>query len=88
MRLTVFTQNPRSIRPPAVVVCDRCGEVNVDSPCRCRTPYDQAEVDRRHRDAVARAQVQRHRSAVAARSKQGGVRSSDRAFTRTVVEIQ
>ena len=51
MRLTVSTPDPRSIQSTAV--CDRCGDVSVgDVPCRCRTPYDQAEVDRRHRDAV------------------------------------
>jgi hypothetical protein len=40
----------------AVSICDRCGDVCVGgTPCRCRTPYDETEVRRRHRDAVARA---------------------------------
>lgn len=41
-----------------VVICDRCGDITVgDTPCRCRTPYDETDVRRRHRDAVARARA-------------------------------
>ena len=41
-----------------VHLCDRCGDVTVDTePCRCATPYNPVEVRRRHRDAVTRAQA-------------------------------
>jgi len=51
----------------AVRICDRCGDITVNSePCTCATPYDPAESHRRHRAAVeaaARATVDRRDSA-------------------------
>jgi hypothetical protein len=52
----------RAGRQPAVdaasMICDRCGDVRIDNAaCRCRTPYDQAEVRHRHRAAVGRARA-------------------------------
>jgi len=67
MRSTNPPETTRPTRPGAVVICDRCGDVNVDdAPCRCRTPYEQTEVRRRHRDAVARARAGRDRSSAGA----------------------
>ena len=38
--------------------CDRCGDVTVDSErCICATPYDPAEVRRRHQAAVEAARA-------------------------------
>ena len=66
MRSTKPTPEPtRRGAARAVSICDRCGDICIDAaPCRCRTPYDQTEVRRRHRDAVARAQAsaKKHRS--------------------------
>ena len=51
-------QPPPSARHVTVAICDRCGDVIVgDAACRCRTPYDEPAVRRRHRDAVARARA-------------------------------
>jgi hypothetical protein len=45
-------------------ICDRCGDITVDSDrCTCATPYDPAEVRRRHRAAVEAARVTDDRSA-------------------------
>ena len=56
MRPTSRDRTPPSTPPATFAICDRCGDVVVgDSACRCRTPYDQTAVQRRHRDAVARA---------------------------------
>ena len=37
-------------------ICDRCGDITVDSDrCLCATPYDPVEVRRRHHAAVEAA---------------------------------
>jgi hypothetical protein len=51
-------QPPPSARHVKVAICDRCGDVSVgDAVCRCRTPYDEPAVRRRHQIAVARARA-------------------------------
>ena len=58
MRMPNRPQTPLPIPSVRVVMCDRCGEVTVgDEKCRCSTPYDEAAVRRRHRDAIARARA-------------------------------
>ena len=47
-------------------ICDRCGDVTVDSErCICATPYDPAEIGRRHQAAVEAARVTADRRAAA-----------------------
>jgi hypothetical protein len=56
MRVTNRAHTPTP--PVTIVMCDRCGDVTVgEERCRCATPYDEAAVRRRHRDAVARARA-------------------------------
>jgi hypothetical protein len=41
-----------------VRICDRCGDITVDSEsCTCATPYESAEPGRRHRAAVEAARI-------------------------------
>jgi hypothetical protein len=47
-----------------ISICDRCGDITVDSDrCICATPYDPAEVRRRHHAAVEAARVTADRTA-------------------------
>jgi len=44
-------------------ICDRCGDITVDSDrCVCATPYDPVEVRRRHHAAVEAARSTAHRT--------------------------
>ena len=41
-----------------ISICDRCGDITVDSDrCTCATPYDPVEVRRRHHAAVEAART-------------------------------
>jgi hypothetical protein len=45
-------------------ICDRCGDITVDSDrCICATPYDSAEFRRRHHAAVEAARATADRAA-------------------------
>jgi hypothetical protein len=47
-----------------ISICDRCGDITIDSDrCICATPYDPAEVQRRHHAAIEAARTTTGRTA-------------------------